>query len=437
MKISIFGMGYVGATSAACLLKHGHEIIGVDVDERKVANLSIGKTPMIYEKGVEELLYKGYKEGRLISTNKSFMGVVDCDMIWVCVGTPSKFNGDINFEYLDKVINDIAEILRDIENRPLIVIRSTCLPGTISKRLKPLLEKKSNLVVGKDINLVFHPEFLREGSAIEDFINPSKIVIGEFCEGSSDILLDIYKDYEALIFKLNIEEAEMVKYCDNLFHILKITFANEVASLSHSIGVDSRKIADVYCSDKKLNISEAYLRPGNPYGGSCLPKDLRAILRFASLNYIRVPMLQGIIESNKIQIENLVSRILRYRPKSVGIVGISFKLGTDDIRESPYVKIAKALIGEGVELFIYDKMININDLIGDNKKQINKDFRNIDKLLVSSLDDFSSVDLILINHPVIDDVQVKKWVEKGIRVIDLANIQNVDRSLLYYEGVYW
>lgn len=437
MKISIFGMGYVGTTSAACLLRDGHEIIGIDIDEMKVNNLRQGKTPMIYEKGIEKLLKIGYKDNKLTSASDPKEGVVDCDMIWVCVGTPSKFDGGINLRYIDTVIKDIGHALKTVKNRPLIVIRSTCLPGSMDEFIKPLFEKSSNLVVNKDIDLVFHPEFLREGIAIEDFDNPSKIVIGEDRKGASDILLSIYKNYNASFFILNFRESEMVKYCDNLFHVLKITFANEVASISKSIGIDSRKIANIYCSDKKLNISSTYLYPGPPFGGSCLPKDLRAMARFASINYIQIPMLKGIIESNKIQINNFIMRILSYKPNKVGMIGIAFKPGTDDMRESPYVDIAKTLIGEGIEVRIYDQLVYEDRLVGSNKRQAEEAFRNLDKLLVSSLDDLHSVDLIIINHSVISSSQVRKWIDGGIKVIDMVGIKGIESSMKGYEGIYW
>ena len=427
MKISIFGMGYVGAASAACLIDDGHIVTGVDIDLSKVKNLSEGKTPMIYESGIQELLYKGHVEGRLKATNIPFDAVCDADMIWVCVGTPPKFDWS----------KDIGNALRKTDNRPLIVIRSTCLPGTMKDNIKPLLEKTSGLVVGKDIDLVFHPEFLREGTAIYDFKNPSKIVIGEYCCQSVDLILEVYKNYNVPCFRLNYSEAEMVKYCDNIFHALKITFANEMGMIANSVGIDSRKIADVYCSDSKLNISSAYLYPGFAYGGSCLSKDLKAMTRFASLKYLHLPMINGIVESNKNQINNLIYRILSYNPSSVGMVGISFKKGTDDMRGSPYVEVAKSLIGEGVKLKIYDPIVRQECLIGSNKEEFDNKFRNIEGLLVSSIDEMTSVDLVVINHSIVDVKQVEEWVRKKIHIIDLINIQNVDKFLKGYEGIYW
>ncbi len=436
MKINIFGMGYVGVTTAACLLDDGHEVLGIDIDTLKIDKLCQGESPMMQEKSIGDLLYRGFCRGSLKATVDFSQGISECDIIFICVGTPSNFDGSIDLSCVKNVIVDIGTALQKTINRPLIVVRSTCLPGTMENDIKPLLEKSSNLIVGKDIDLVFHPEFLREGTAVEDFRNPPKIVVGESRQDASELLFDIYKEYAVPCFKLTYGEAEMVKYCDNIFHALKITFANEVASISHSIGIDSRKVAEVYCSDKKLNISDAYLYPGNPYGGSCLSKDLKAILRFAELNYLQMPMLNGISESNDRQIKNFISKILSYNPSSVGMIGIAFKEGTDDMRGSPHVEIAKSLIGEGAEVKIYDPLVHKECLIGNNKKEFHKNFKNIDKLLVDSMNKLLLMDLIIISQLIVDCDVVNKWLEKGIRVIDMVGIKGVNYND-FYEGIYW
>ncbi len=436
MRISIYGMGYVGVVSAACLLKEGHKIVGIDPVVEKIEKLSKGKSP-IQEPKISKLLFDGYKKNLFLANVDPKTDIDKCDMIWVCVGTPSTYDGEIDFSYLDTVIKNIGRELKEVKNRPLIVIRSTCIPGTMENKIRPLLEKESNLVVSKDIDLIFHPEFLREGMAVEDFSNPPKIVVGEDNKNAADILLNIYKDYKVPCFRMNFIESEMVKYCDNLFHALKITFANEVASISNFFNIDSRKIADVYCSDTKLNISPYYLQPGPPYGGSCLPKELRTILKLASVNSIKIPMLNGIVKSNKVQIENIILNILSYKITKIGMIGIAFKPDTDDMRESPYVDIAKALIGEGIKLKIYDKFVNIEQLIGSNKKQIEKIFRNLGKLLVPVINDLLDVDLIIINHNIIDANCVMGWLKRGIKVIDLVNVKGIDRNMDGYEGLYW
>jgi GDP-mannose 6-dehydrogenase len=436
MRISIYGMGYVGVVSSACLLRDGHEVVGVDPVITKVNDLAQGLSP-IREPGVADLLAEGHRAGRLEATANPAEGLDRSDMVWVCVGTPSQEDGGINFSSVDTVIRQIGRALRDSQDRPLIALRSTCLPGATSGRVIPLLEKESGLTVGKDINVVFHPEFLREGTAVNDFDNPLKIVVGEADPGAADLLFTLYEKYDALCLRLELSEAEMVKYCDNLFHALKITFANEVAAVAQSVGVDARRVADVFCADTKLNISPLYLRPGTAYGGSCLPKDLRAILRFASLKSLHLPMLQGVLESNNVQVHNIITRILAYHPDTVGMVGLSFKPNTDDMRESPYVKIAKALIGEGIQLRIYDPAVQPDLLIGSNKEQVQKALRHLSDLLVSSLQDLAAADFIIVNHPIVDDDCIHSWLKAGIRVLDLAGIKGIDRHTDGYEGIYW
>jgi len=436
MRISIFGIGYVGVVSAACLLRDGHEIVGVDPVAAKVADLAQGRSP-IQEPGVAELLAEGHRAGRLKATTEAPEALTDSEMVWICVGTPSEPDGGINLSSVEAVVTEIAAAIRDSKTRPLIILRSTCLPGTSANRVVPLLEKESGLTVGKDIHVVFHPEFLREGTAVEDFDKPSKIVIGEAHPGAAEPLLSIYEEYDAPRFRLELGEAEMVKYCDNLWHALKITFANEVAAIAGSVGMDARRVADVYCADTKFNISPHYLRPGFAFGGSCLPKDLRAILRFASLKSLQLPMLQGVLGSNDLQISDLVRRVLKYRPDTVGMVGLAFKPDTDDMRESPYVKVAKALIGERIKLRIYDPVVQPERLIGSNKEQVQKSLRHLEDLLVGSVEELSATDMIVINHAIVDAGCVHSWLDAGIRVLDLADVKGVDRHADGYEGIYW
>ncbi|MHC4324310.1 MAG: nucleotide sugar dehydrogenase, partial [Planctomycetota bacterium] len=408
MRISIFGMGYVGVVSGACLLREGHQIVGVDPVATKVADLAQGRSP-IQETGVADLLDEGHRAGRLRATTETSDALKDCRMAWICVGTPSEPEGGINLSAVENVTRQIAAALRVSKARPLIVLRSTCLPGTTANLVIPLLEKESGLTVGKDIHVVYHPEFLREGLAVEDFDNPPKIVIGEAHPGAGDLLLEVYKKYDAPLFRMGLSEAEMIKYSDNLFHALKITFANEVGAIAKSAGVDARQIADVYCADTKSNISPRYLRPGFAFGGSCLPKDLRAILRYTSLKSLQLPMLESVLQSNESQIKELVRRVLEYRPSTVGMVGLAFKPDTDDMRESPFVKVAKGLLGEAIELRIYDPFVQPDKLIGSNKQQVQKELRHLEKLLVSSLQELTETDMIIINQPIVDADCLSNW----------------------------
>lgn len=437
MRICIYGMGYVGVVSAACLLRDGHEVIGVDLVESKVRDLAAGLTP-IQEPRVAEMLADGVAAGRLSATTDPGSELASCDMIWICVGTPSADDGSVSLAAVESAMREIGKTFAAEAHWPLIVLRSTVLPGTTERYAIPWLEEASGKTCGRDFDVVFHPEFLREGSAVADFENPPKIVVGEARESAGDRLMAVYTDkYEAPRFRVRTAEAELVKYADNLFHATKITFANEIGAIARSAGVDARRVADVFCADTKLNISARYLRPGFAFGGSCLPKDLRAIVRYATMQSLGVPMLQGIVRSNVWQIDSLVARVLETRPPSVGMVGLAFKPDTDDMRESPYVTVAKRLIGEGVLLRIFDPGVDPSRLIGSNKDAVLAALRHLDSLLVSSIDELADCDTILINHARVDESVVQSWLASGKRVLDLADVSIDPVSPGRYEGISW
>jgi len=429
-------MGYVGVVSAACLLRDGHHIVGVDKNPLKVGDLAHGRSP-IQEPGVTEMLAAGYGEGRLQATEDAGEGIEKCDMVWICVGTPSSSDGGLDLGAVEAVAREIGAALQKTDSRPLIVLRSTVLPGTTADRFIPALAEASGLEVGADIDVVFHPEFLREGVAVADFDEPPKIVIGEQRPGGGDRLMSIYEGYEAPRHRLLLGEAEMVKYSDNLFHAVKVTFANEIGALSRASGLDGRRVAEVFCSDTKLNISPRYLRPGFAFGGSCLPKDLRAVLRHSELLSVSAQMLRAVIPSNQAQIEALIQRVLAHKPKSVGIVGLAFKPNTDDMRESPHVMVAKRLIGEGISLKIFDSNVHTDRLIGSNKTAVQEALKHLEALLVPAVSDLSGSDLILVNHPVVDADQVNGWTTSGKTVIDLVGIAGVQAGSKGYEGIHW
>jgi GDP-mannose 6-dehydrogenase len=436
VKITIFGMGYVGVVSAACLLRDGHEVTGVDPIASKVDELAQGRTP-VQEPGVAQLLAAGHAAGRLRATSEPAAGLGGCEMVWVSVGTPSRADGSINLAAVETAAKQIGDYLKTASKLPLLVLRSTVVPGTSRRVVVPAVERASGLICGRDFHVVFHPEFLREGSAVEDFDQPPKIVAGEDSPGAADPLFGLYGRYDAPRFRLRLEEAELVKYCDNLFHAVKITFANEVGAMARAVGVDGRRIADVFCSDTKLNISPRYLRPGFAFGGSCLPKDLRAFLREAELRSIRVPMLGSVLESNAQQIEELIARILGHRPRTVGMVGLAFKPGVDDMRESPYVTVAKRLLGEGKSLRIHDPGVHPDRLIGANKTLVQSALGHLEQLLVSDSKQLDACDLVIINHATVSAAQVNEWLRRGIRVVDMAGIAGVDRAAGGYEGIAW
>lgn len=432
MRICIFGTGYVGVVSAACLVRDGHIVVGVDPVAEKVAELAAGRSP-VQEPGVADLLAAGRAAGRLSATTDPSAGLAGADLAWVCVGTPSRADGSVELGAVSAVAKQIGGFLRNAANAPLIVLRSTVPPGTT----RQLFRSELCSAAGRDVAVVFHPEFLREGSAVEDFDHPPKIVAGESTVGAADPLWVLYDGYVAPRFRLTLEEAELVKYCDNLFHAVKVTFANEVGALARSFAVDARRVAEVFCADTKLNISPRYLRPGFAFGGSCLPKDLRAILREAALRAVRVPMLVATMESNAQQVDALVARVLAHRPRRVGMVGLAFKPGTDDMRESPYVSVAKRLIGEGVSLRIHDPGVHPERLIGANKRLVSTALGHLEQLLVERLDALNDCELVLINHATVAVEQVRAWSAAGVRMIDLAGVAGVERELPNYEGIAW
>jgi GDP-mannose 6-dehydrogenase len=437
MKIAIFGMGYVGVVSAACLLRDGHEIVGVELSQTKVRDLAAGRTP-IQEPGVAELLAQGHRAGRLRATADPREALPGADMVWICVGTPSSADGGIRLDAIEAAVRQVGECLRERRDRPLVVVRSTVLPRTTRDKLIPILESASGLRVGADLGVVFHPEFLREGAAVKDFDHPAKIVVGESIPGAGERLWALYGSrYDAARFSISLEEAELVKYCDNTFHAVKITFANEVGAIARAVGVDARRVADVFCADTKLNLGPAYLRPGFAFGGSCLPKDLRALLREAALRSVRVPMLDSVSESNTHQIDALVARVLSEGPDVVGLVGLAFKPNTDDMRESPHVVVAKRLLGEGVKVKIFDPGVHPDRLIGSNKEAVQAALRHLETLLVRSLDDLDECDTIVINHPIVDASRVGSWLDRRIRVFDLVGVAALGAASDGYEGIAW
>ena len=437
MKIAVFGLGYVGVVSTACLVRDGHTVRGVDPVQSKVKDVAAGRSP-VSEPNVAELLAAGHASGLLCAQTAPTADTLDCDMVWICVGTPSAPDGAVRLDSVLAAAGQIGEAMRGSGHRPLIVLRSTVVPGTTADAFIPAVELAAGLAAGVDFDVVFHPEFLREGSAVADFDAPPKIVIGEQRAGAGDKLMALYGDgYAAPRFRLTLPEAELVKYCDNLFHAVKVTFANEVGLLARSAGVDARCVAEVFLSDTKLNISPRYLRPGFAFGGSCLPKDLRAVLRYATTRSIHLPMLSSVPASNAMQIESLVSRVLERAPRRVGLVGLAFKPGTDDMRESPYVTVAKRLIGEGVTVRIFDPGIALERLIGSNKQAVQSALGHLASMLVTTDSALDDCDLVLVNHPVVDQVVVQRWRRAGVYLIDLVGIPGVPTGDGDVEGIAW
>ncbi len=437
LKIAIFGMGYVGITTAACLCELGNIIIGIEINKDKVDIINSGKSP-IMEKGLEELIEKHVKNKRLVGTTDHLKAISESEIALICVGTPSNKNGSLDLSHIKNVTKEIGFALKDKEDYT-IIYRSTMLPGSMENIVIPILEKESGKKAGIDFKIYYNPEFLREGTAIEDFFNPPKTVIGTLKNQSAKLPEKLYEKIDAPLFITTIKEAEMVKYVDNIFHALKISFANEIGRISKEIGIDSRKIMEIFTSDTRLNISPYYLKPGFAFGGSCLPKDLRAINDFSKKNDIEIPIISNILISNQKHIEFLIDKVISTQKKKIGIVGIAFKNGTDDLRESPILDVIETLLGKGYDVKIYDKYINLSRLIGKNREYLFKKLPHIMKLLCDNLEEvILNSDVILLVNKNEDYINSILTSGKGKILFDLCDgLSKNQRDNFLYEGICW
>jgi GDP-mannose 6-dehydrogenase len=386
MKISVFGLGYVGCVSAACLAGRGHQVVGVDVNPVKIDLISAGKAPVVEER-IGELTAEVVGSGALRATTDVAEAVAASDISLVCVGTPSAPNGSLSTAYLERVAEQIGEALAAKSTRHTVVFRSTMLPGTCLDLLVPILEKASGGTAGVDFGVAVNPEFLREGTSVRDFFDPPKTVIGELDAASGDAVAGLYEGLPGDVFRVPIPVAEMTKYADNAFHGLKIGFANELGSICRALGLDSHRVMDVFLADTKLNISPAYLRPGFAFGGSCLPKDLRGLVHAAHRADVSVPILSHVLPSNSDHLQRAFDLVARTGQRRVGLFGLSFKPGTDDLRESPLVELAERLLGKGYDLRIYDANVSMSRLMGANREYIEARLPHLGQLLASSIDE--------------------------------------------------
>jgi len=377
MKISIFGLGYVGCVGAACLAKLGHQVIGVDVNEIKVRLMNEGK-PTIIEEGIAELCAEAHEKGLMRATTDVKEAVLNTDVSFIVVGTPSSKEGHLNLNYIYAVAKQIGEALAEkssaiddlgfkISNlKHIVAIRSTVLPGT-NEKVGEMIAEASGLVRGKDFTVVSNPEFLREGTSVEDYFNPPLTLVGTDMPEAEAVFREIYKGIDAEFIATDIRVAEMMKYVNNTYHALKIVFGNEVGNICKELNIDSHKVMEIFCKDKQLNISPYYFKPGFAYGGSCLPKDMKALKTLAHDHYVEVPVIESIGESNELQKRRAVQLIMAQGKRKIGILGLSFKAGTDDLRCSPIVDVVESLLGKGFEIRIYDKNVKVSELTGTNK----------------------------------------------------------------------
>lgn len=436
MKLSVFGLGYVGCVSAACLAEAGHEVIGVDVNPTKVEIINSGKSPII-EAGINELIAKVVEARRLSATTDSARAIAGSELSLICVGTPSNQNGSLHLRHVEQVCSEVGAALKDKDQRHIVVIRSTMLPGTVQNTVVPVLEETSGKKAVSDFGICINPEFLREGSSLKDYHAPPFTLIGADDEETVNAVRSLYTNINAPVFVTSLKTAEMVKYVCNCFHALKVSFANEIGNICKALEIDSHEVMDVFCQDTKLNLSPYYLKPGFAFGGSCLPKDLRAINYKAKELDVEVPVLSAILPSNRLQIERAIEMVTRSGKKRIGVLGFSFKAGTDDLRESPIVSLIETLIGKGFELAIYDRHVSVAKLVGANKEYIEREIPHISKLMRSSVEDvLIDSDVVIIGNQAEEFRSVAERLRKDQQLIDLVRL--FDRtSDDNYQGICW
>jgi GDP-mannose 6-dehydrogenase len=437
LKISVFGLGYVGTVSAGCFANDGHEILGVDPVQTKVSLINQGQCPII-EADIGELIASNVETGRLRATDDPAEAIRETEMSFVCVGTPSQPNGNLDLRYIRRICEQIGHALRSKASRHIVVIRSTIVPGTMHEIVIPILEESSGKKPSVDFGVCHNPEFLREGSAVRDFYSPPKTVIGQLDQNSGDILAKMYGKLDAPLIRTDLETAEMVKYVDNSWHALKIGFANEIGNLCKSFGIDAHEVMKVFCRDEKLNISPAYLVPGFAFGGSCLPKDLRALAYQAKIQDLELPIISSILVSNEMQVARGVRLIVEKGHRRIGVLGFAFKAGTDDLRESPMIEVIERLIGKGYDLRIYDKNVNIASLVGANRDFILNRIPHISRLMVGGIDAvLSHAQTVVVGNKDPDFENVPQRLLDDQALVDFVRITDRRSDSRNYDGICW
>jgi len=437
LRVSIFGLGYVGTVSAGCLANEGHTIVGVDRVWAKVDLINTGQSPII-EADIKEIIASTVGEGRLRATEDPAEAIRETELSFVCVGTPSQANGNLDLRYIRHICEQIGEALKQKAERHVVVIRSTILPGTMCGIVIPVLEECSGKKAGLDFGVCYNPEFLREGSAVKDFYCPPKTVIGEFERAGGDVLATLYCKLKAPLIRTDLKTAEMVKYVDNSWHALKIGFANEIGNLCKAFGIDAHEVRNIFCRDEKVNISSAYLRPGFAFGGSCLPKDLRALTHEAKKHDLELPILTSILPSNEIQVARGLQLILGKNHKRVGVLGFSFKAGTDDLRESPVIEVIERLIGKGYDLRIYDKNVSMAKLVGANRDFILNRISHISRLMVDGIDAvLNQSETVVIGNNDPDFSNVAERMRDDQVLVDFVRLTDRRSDNGRYDGICW
>jgi len=436
MRIAVFGLGYVGTVSAACLADLGHVVIGVDPNTTKVDRINAAESPVL-EPGVPEMIVAARAMGRLRATTDPAEAVRTSDMSLICVGTPSRTNGSIDLAYIEAVAAQIGDALAGSEAAHLVVIRSTVLPGT-GDRVAQILETHSGRRLGSTLGVATNPEFLREGTGVLDFLNPPLILVGSDDSVAASTVMGIYDGIDAHRYLEPLRVAEMAKYASNSFHATKVTFANEIGAVSRSLGIDGSRVMELLCADDKLNISPAYLRPGFAFGGSCLPKDVRALNSAARAHDVDTPLLSSLLTSNRVQIERLLHTVIDSGAQRIGFAGFSFKEGTDDLRESPIVEVVERLLGKGFDCVIHDADVSAPDLIGGNRAFIEQEIPHLNRLLVEDLGAMiDNVDVVIVTKSSPHLVELLAGRRAGQLLIDLVRLPVSLRVGSDYIGVAW
>jgi GDP-mannose 6-dehydrogenase len=439
MAVSIFGLGYVGSVSAACFASMGHKVIGVDVSRAKVEMLDSGRSPIV-EARVAELIAEANQGCRLHATTDSTQAVLDSDVSFVCVGTPSLRNGKLDLSHIEHVAREIGAAIGQKKSPHVFVLRSTVLPGTTETVVLPILEKESGKQNGRDFTVCYNPEFMREGSAVADFLQPPYTIFGARDSSHLAPLRELYKNTPGTLYETTIPVAEMVKYFSNCYHALKVGFANEMGTMCKHLGVDAQAVTKIFTSDTKLNISPAYLSPGFAFGGSCLPKDLRAIAYKAKELDLKLPLLESLMPSNAEHVDRAVEMVLSTGKKKIAQLGLSFKAGTDDLRESPQVQLIKRLMGEGMEVRIWDEDVSLGRLAGSNRQYIEEVIPHIGSVLSADLEGvLRGAEVVIIGNKSVDRDTLAKHLRPEQTVIDLVNLDKARRpdGVGAYEGICW
>ncbi len=437
MKVSVFGLGYVGAVSCACLADRGHDVIGVDIHPAKVDMVLRGESPVV-EEGIEELMAAGVAAGRLRATLDLELAIAQSEVSLISVATPSNADYTPDLTAVDKVITAIGRAIAKKAGHHTIVLRSTVPPGTTEERIQPLLEAAAGRKVGDRLSLVFNPEFLREGSSVQDFYQPPQTVIGSLDEAGYVVMEQMYAGLPGLFVRTTCRVAESVKYLCNVFHALKIVFANESGSVLKACGLDAREVLKIFCQDTQLNISAAYMRPGFAFGGSCLPKEVKGFITLAQMHNVAIPAMAGLLSSNGAHIDRAYDLIARDGRKKVALFGLAFKPGTDDMRDSPLVALAEKLMGKGFELKIYDSSVKLSRLLGKNREFIEREIPHLDRLLRDQPEAaLNSAEVIVIGHA---DAAARLAIvaaADGRRIVDLAGYADLQKASVKYEGICW